>query len=381
MLLFFISFFVVFGLANFYVARRVWQGTEILPRSFRISLTVLFIFSAASYPAARGLLSFNNFLYDLILGIGAVHFVNLLYAFLYVGLLDLIRLALIWKSHPFRSNRASYLKLKGYLSLSGAVMIISLVVLGHLNTLNIKVKYADFELPGRTGESKSYKILLFSDSHFSSLNSGKFLDNLIQKINEINPDIILMAGDVIDDKPSVLFRTNVTRISSEIQPPKGIYMCHGNHEYIVGINEAEKFLDTVNFNLLKDDYVIIDSTFIIAGRDDSAKSRFIGLHRNSLKDVIAPLKDLKLPIILLDHQPFNLSEVAAEGVFFQFSGHTHNGQFFPINIITNLIYELSWGYKKIHNTHFYVTSGVGTWGPPIRIGSDSELIVLNLRFR
>lgn len=381
MLLFFISFFLIFGLANFYVARRVWQGTEILPRFIRIFITALFIVSAASYPAARGLLSFNNILYDIIIGIGAVHFVNLLYAFLYVAILDLVRFIIVWRVPHFRSDRKNYLRIKGYLSLAGAMMIISLVVFGHLNTLNIKVKNADFELPSRTGELQSYKVLLFSDSHFSSLNSGKFLDNLIEKIKDINPDIILMAGDVVDDKPSVLFRTKISRISEAVQPPLGIYMSHGNHEYIVGIDDAEKFLDSLNVNIIKDDFVVIDSNFIVAGRDDSAKSRFTGLHRKTLKDVLTPAKALNLPILLLDHQPFNLPEVAGEGIFFQFSGHTHHGQFFPINIITSLIYELSWGYKKIERTHFYVTSGVGTWGPPIRIGSDSELIVMNLHFR
>lgn len=380
MLLFFVSFFVVFGLANFYIARRVWQGTEILPRYIRIIIITAFILSAASYPAARGLLGFNNWVYDLVLGIGALHFVNLLYAFLLILTLDIFRLIFRKKYEKIKREAHSYSKLKGFLSLTATVLVTSLVVYGHFNSLDIKLKYADFVFPTGSGKGSEYKIALFSDSHFSSLNAGRFSETLVQKLNEINPDIVLIAGDVIDDKSQVLYRKNIHRLLSEINPPKGIFISNGNHEYIVGISDAEKFFDSIKFRVLKDDFVVIDSTFIVAGRDDSSKVRFTGLNRKTLREILAPAKSQGMPIFLLDHQPFNLSEAANENISFQFSGHTHNGQFIPINLITNLIYEVSWGYKKIKNTHYYISCGVGTWGPPVRIGSDSELIVLNVKF-
>ena len=87
-----------------------------------------------------------------------------------------------------------------------------------------------------------------------------------------------------------------------------------------------------------------------------------------------------LPIILLDHQPFRLSETAAQNVDLQLSGHTHHGQMWPFNFVTKIIYEVSWGYKKIANTHFYVSSGVGTWGPPVKVGNDAEVINFKITF-
>ena len=91
--------------------------------------------------------------------------------------------------------------------------------------------------------------------------------------------------------------------------------------------------------------------------------------------------DRSKPVILLDHQPFNLEKSVKEGVDLQLSGHTHHGQLWPLNYITSAIYEVSTGYRKIENTHFYVSTGFGTWGPPIRLGNRPELVNIILKFR
>ncbi len=382
MALFFISFFSVFALANYYVARRVWQGTEFLSRPARIALIVLFIISAASYPAARGLLSsLDNWFYDFILAAGSLHFVNLLYAFILVAMTDLSRVLFRAGIENLKTDPSKYIRVKGIVTLICGIVVMSLIVWGNLNSMDIRTKYADFTFPKKSGTGGTYKILLFSDSHFSSLNSGAFTKNLLQKIEKESPDIVLIAGDAVDDNLRVLNRHGFAKSLKNIKAPLGIYLCNGNHEYIVGIGEAKKFFDQSNIKTLNDTFVVINNSFIVAGRDDSSKSRFIGSDRKPLSRLLSPAKIYDLPILLLDHQPFNLAQSAREGIEFQFSGHTHNGQFFPISLITKLIYEISWGYKKIDKTHFYVSSGVGTWGPPVKIGSDSEIIVLNVSFR
>jgi predicted MPP superfamily phosphohydrolase len=93
------------------------------------------------------------------------------------------------------------------------------------------------------------------------------------------------------------------------------------------------------------------------------------------------LVDKKYPVILMDHQPFGLNEAVAESVDFQISGHTHYGQIWPLNYIVDRIYELAWGYKKIAGTHFYVSNGVGTWGPPVRVGNRPEIVNIRLNFQ
>ena len=87
-----------------------------------------------------------------------------------------------------------------------------------------------------------------------------------------------------------------------------------------------------------------------------------------------------LPVILLDHTPVKLNEATENKIDLQLSGHTHNGQMFPLNFITNLIYEVSWGYLKKGNTQFYVSSGIGSWGPPVKLASDAEIVNLKIKF-
>lgn len=127
--------------------------------------------------------------------------------------------------------------------------------------------------------------------------------------------------------------------------------------------------------LLNDSIVKIDSSFYIAGRYD--------LHYRKRKQLNEILKSYTgdLPLILMDHRPTELQATSLTGTDVQFSGHTHNGQLFPINLIINGIYELSWGYKKIRNTHFFVTSGLRLWGPPVKTAGKSEIMVVDIYFR
>ena len=131
--------------------------------------------------------------------------------------------------------------------------------------------------------------------------------------------------------------------------------------------------------MIRDSVIKIEDLFYVAGREDRSINNFSDYKRKSLKEVLSPVKE-DLPVILMDHQPFELKLAAEAGVDLQLSGHTHHGQLFPLNYITAMIYEVSWGYKLINNTHFYVSSGAGGWGPPVRTGSVPEVIILKIAF-
>jgi predicted MPP superfamily phosphohydrolase len=124
--------------------------------------------------------------------------------------------------------------------------------------------------------------------------------------------------------------------------------------------------------VLCDKIVVIDSSFNLAGRYDS--------HFMTRKNIDALMKSVtdSLPVILIDHRPTEIEQVSRTAVDVQLSGHTHNGQLFPINLITRKIYELSWGYRKTGNTHFFVTSGIRLWGPPVRTTGKSEIMVIDI---
>ncbi|HWI54984.1 MAG TPA: metallophosphoesterase, partial [Desulfobacteria bacterium] len=124
----------------------------------------------------------------------------------------------------------------------------------------------------------------------------------------------------------------------------------------------------------------VADSFYIVGRDDKSGSRFTGHKRKNLQDIISAV-DRSLPVIVMDHQPTNLGETERAGVDLQVSGHTHRGQLFPNHLITRRIYEVDYGYLRKGNLNVIVSSGYGTWGPPIRVGSVAEIVDINVEFR
>jgi hypothetical protein len=217
------------------------------------------------------------------------------------------------------------------------------------------------------------------DIHLSPINDEKFLSNIVEKINSLNPDIVLFPGDIVDDKAEVLRRLNIGKSFKKIKSKYGVFASNGNHEFINGVEDADRFMRENGIEVLRDTIVMIDDAFIISGREDRSINNFTNKNRKSLDSIINGV-DRSYPIILLDHTPVNLDHARKNGIDLQLSGHTHHGQMWPANIITNLIYEISWGYKKIENTQYYVTSGAGTWGPPVRTGSRSEIVNIKINF-
>jgi predicted MPP superfamily phosphohydrolase len=147
----------------------------------------------------------------------------------------------------------------------------------------------------------------------------------------------------------------------------------GNHEYIGGVEQAVAYLREHGVTVLRDSCVTLPSGVIIAGREDRSSSSFAGKKRKDLSEILDGA-DTSKPVILMDHQPFHLEEAEHAGVDFQLSGHTHHGQLWPLNYITNAIYEISWGYLRKGATQYYVSCGAGTWGPPVRLGNRPEIL-------
>jgi len=161
----------------------------------------------------------------------------------------------------------------------------------------------------------------------------------------------------------------------QIKAPLGVYAISGNHEYYAeNPYSTTEYLKTAGIVTLRDSATLIDNSFYIVGRDDKTNHK-----RKELSEVVNAL-DKNKPLILLDHQPFHLQDAQKNGIDLQISGHTHNGQFFPGNLFVKRMYELGHGYRKIGKTHYYVSSGLGLWGPQYRIGTQSELVVVNLSY-
>ncbi|MFA6819215.1 MAG: metallophosphoesterase [Bacteroidaceae bacterium] len=219
------------------------------------------------------------------------------------------------------------------------------------------------------------KIVAISDLHLGYTIGSEEAAQWVKQINNEKPDIILIAGDIADYSIRPLLHDSIACVLNKLRAPLGIYACMGNHDYIANANRTIPFIKSTGIHLLRDEAILVDSAIYIVGRDDRSNP-----HRKPIKEILKGLNTNK-PLILLDHQPYHLEEAANAGVDFQFSGHTHRGQVFPINLITDAIYEKSHGYLKKGNTNIYVSSGLGIWGGKFRIGSQSEYVVINLQGR
>jgi predicted MPP superfamily phosphohydrolase len=261
------------------------------------------------------------------------------------------------------------------------VIIISTIIIfaGYINFLNPYLNKFEISVPKRNSILKSLNIAVASDIHLGTMVRNSQLENLVDKINSLNPDIILLPGDIIDEDLSPVVKMNLGEKLKQLKAEYGVIGITGNHEYIGGVNKAVKYLQEHNVKMLLDSSIYFENRFSVVGRRDRSASNFSQDKRNTLSEIMKSVKD-DLPVILMDHQPFDLRDASDNKIDLQLSGHTHHGQLWPLNFITSMIYEISIGYKKINNTHYYVSSGFAGWGPPVRTGSRTEIVNIFVNF-
>lgn len=226
------------------------------------------------------------------------------------------------------------------------------------------------------GKYKDLKVLIFSDVHLGLSIDKKKLQKYVRLINAEKPDVILYAGDMVDNCTRSLNQEKMYEEINQLKAPLGMYACLGNHEYLSGIESSREFLQKTNVTVLVDSVVQVNNSFWIIGRDDRQGNK----NRQSLEELVKQTNPAQ-PLILLDHEPYNLEEAEQNDIDLQVSGHTHHGQLWPLSLIVDKVFEIGYGYKQKTNTHIYVTSGLGLWGPPLRIGTQSEYVIFNIKFR
>jgi len=219
-------------------------------------------------------------------------------------------------------------KLLTLLVISGLVMIITTV--GFINARNPVVKSLDLYISKKVNGSKTLKIAMASDIHLGTLVGKRGAARLVRMINGLHPDIILLAGDLVDEDLSPVIRRNLGETLKNFHAPLGVYAITGNHEYIGGAEQAVAYLTAHYISFLSDTAELIDDRFYLAGREERDRPRFTGKQRKPLADILKGI-DHSFPIILMDHQPFQLSKPEELGVDLQLSGHTHHGQIWPFN--------------------------------------------------
>jgi hypothetical protein len=237
-----------------------------------------------------------------------------------------------------------------------------------------RVKIAIADLPAAF---EGFRIVQLSDIHVGPVIRRPFVEKLVGEVKALAPDLVAVTGDLVDGSVAEL-RSEVAPLA-ELEAPHGVFFVTGNHEYMSGADPWSAHVeDELGMTALRNRHVVLEkdgARLVLAGIEDAMAPRFGGV-----TDLDAALRgrDPALPVILLAHQPRSVEQAAAAGVALQISGHTHGGQMQPFGALVRLDQPFLKGLHKVGATAVWVSEGTGTWGPPLRVGSQSEISVLEL---
>ena len=362
---------------NSYIGWRVWHA---LPpkKGWRVPMVALIVMEVLLYGT---IYIFRDTLPDSIMYIGGgiclIWLIAMVYFTIILMSLDLMRLIhRRWPIYPKWATK-HYLLTKQFLLICSVLIVGTAVYNGYRNGESPIVKEVNLTVKKESPAHKTLKIVVASDWHIGHITRKKEVQNIVQMIKSQHPDIILLPGDIIDHDLHIAYTQKIDEDLRELNAPLGVYAVMGNHEYR-GWPEAKiRWLEKSGITLLIDSVASPDGTFYLIGRDDFTNEE----RRKSLRELTRGV-DTSKPIIVMDHQPerFSIDESTRNKADIAFYGHTHGGQIWPHNVLIHLFKPFVYGYRKIGGTHHYVTSGVGMAGPPLRIGSRSEITVVTVTF-
>ncbi|MDR9746654.1 metallophosphoesterase [Paenibacillus taichungensis] len=360
-----ILFLVVYGLLVFYIGRSGWSWMKpVVSARFRWFYIVALVFLAISFILARlfGSISFLSVIGSYWLAIFS----------LLLLILPVVHLTL-WLLRLTRIPRHYAHKWAGVVTL---VLLLSTLGYGIYNAYSPVVRQYSIQIDKKVEGVDSLNIVMAADMHFGLLSGPAHAKRMVEEINALKPDLVLYPGDIIDDNLDMYLKSGIADIISGIQAPYGVYASLGNHDKYNGpIEDLIAALEKSNMQVLYDDKVTLDDKITLIGRKDRTEK-----DRAEVATLMQDT-DLSKPVLMMDHQPYDLDIAEQNHVDLVVSGHTHRGQIAPAQFITKAIYENDWGYLQKGSMHSIVTSGFGFWGPPIRTSSRSEIVQIHVTFQ
>lgn len=351
--------------SNFYLATRVHQFVSHLfpntPGFVRIVLFVLFVL-VLMLGFFRSMLPFSATVKQA-LGVINAGWMGL---FVYLLIFCLLTDATAWVVQHFCPVNRFYF-------LSAALLLTGLVcIYGFIHGSRVQQKEYDVTLTG----AENMTVVLISDVHLGAVGSEGRLPEIVDAINAMEPDIVCITGDFFDsDYTAIRDPQAAEETLKKLHATYGVWACLGNHDAGATAADMQAFLARSNINLLNDASVVIDNKLVLVGRvDGSPIGGYGGLARQPVE-----LEKRDLPVIVMDHNPAGIQEYGEEYDLI-LCGHTHQGQIFPGNLFTNWMYTVDYGYYRANESspQVIVSSGAGTWGMPMRVGTDNEIVKINL---
>jgi hypothetical protein len=265
----------------------------------------------------------------------------------------------------------------GFAIVAGLAVV--LVLGGWLHARQLRLKTVEIVLDKPAAGISALNAAFVSDIHLGTLVPLSRLEKIVSMINALRPDIVFIAGDVMNEEMSDADLERMAATLRKIESRYGVFACPGNHEFYAKLERSLPALRRGGVDVLQDEARTVANAFTVVGRGNTQYIHSME-KRKPLEEILAGT-DRALPVILLDHQPARLADAAASGVDLQLSGHTHAGQLIPFSWINNALWDIGYGYGRVGRMQVYVTSGAGVWGPPARIGTSSEIVHLKIAFR
>jgi uncharacterized protein len=377
MIIFFSIVLTIYSLVNIYIFFKGYNALPVLQNN-RLMYSIIFFLFAVIFIASKILESRHSSIISDILNIlGGFWLAFMLYGFIFFLITDILLLLLRIPGIISGENILLFRKWSFFVT----VGLSSLFILGgFINAIIPVTKEYDITINKPAGDIKTLRIAAVSDIHLGSVIRKRSIKKLSRMLQEMHPDIVLLLGDIVDGEIGPVMRGDLLQYFTVPKCHDGLYAITGNHEFIGGANRTIPYIESKGIRVLKDEMVTLEGGIQLIGRIDRDSRRFYGKERLSLNELMKQADTTK-PVILLDHQPFHLDESVKNGIDLELSGHTHNGQMWPLNYITAKIYELSYGYLSKGNSQFIVSSGYGLWGPRVRSGSRSEVLLINIKFK
>ena len=364
----------VYAGSNYYIAKRAYQWFNLISVNINWKIFAV-IYICIAFSIVFGFLPVPSGIRRIINWISAYWMGVYLYLLMFILLADMGCLLgsfikLIPKPVPHNIHF--------FAGLMVVVLTAGLICYGAYNAT--RPKHVSYTVQLDNPLPHEMNIVLISDLHLGAVNSEKNLSGIVREINALEPDIVCIAGDIFNDNfNAIRSPSEAMDLLKSITAKYGVYACLGNHDGGKSFNEMTSFLERCGIKLLNDEYAIIDNRIVLFGRVDSSPiGGFGGLKRKDITETINS-KGNDLPVVVMDHNPSNIKQYGNEADML-LSGHTHRGQIFPANLITRALFTVDYGhYQKDGGPHVIVTSGAGTWGMPMRIGTNNEIVSITLR--
>ena len=365
--------------ANYYIGKRIYKN---ISYSFRLNPFIywgIFGFFAVFYILARMVEGWLPYGFAKILvPLSSYWIVFFFYGLLFFAVLDGI--GLLDRKIDFLPEKYKYRKDNRFLiTVLVLVTIFSLMIWGSFNAKNLTA--TSYVVETEKALSRGYRVALISDLHISYQIGYQELEKIIQEVNGLLPDVILIAGDIFDGDWRTFFEEDINSLLGTFNPGIGTYAVLGNHDnFMENRPMLRPILEANGITLLKDEAALVNGELLIIGRKDITENRTrYGMEERLPLGTLLEEPDKQKYLILMDHSPLDIYEAAARGVDLHVAGHTHGGQMYPFGLLTERAYAFDYGQLIKDSYHLIVSSGAGTWGPPVRIGTRSEVVLIEIR--